>query len=79
MQLAEHPAQVIGRVFAVDQQPVKPGIGRQLGAVGIGQAEPQADLRLAAAQALLEAVDGHIHGTVLQGQTKRQEIEPSMS
>ncbi|MCY1450825.1 hypothetical protein D9M71_676610 [compost metagenome] len=40
LQLAEHAAQVVGRMFAVDQQPVETGIGRQFCAVGIGQTQP---------------------------------------
>ena len=35
---------VVRRVLAVDQQPVEAGAGAQLGAVRVGQAQPQADL-----------------------------------
>ena len=45
MTIAEQAAQVVGGVFAVDQQPVEAGVGGQFRAIGIGQAEPQADLR----------------------------------
>ncbi|MNG06800.1 hypothetical protein D3C84_900690 [compost metagenome] len=65
LKLAKHPAQIVGRMFAVDQQPVESGVGGQFGAVGVGQSQPQADLRFTALQAKLEGVDGHLHRTLL--------------
>ncbi|MCY1528351.1 hypothetical protein D9M68_634520 [compost metagenome] len=65
LELGQQAAQVVGCVLAVQQQPVEAGVGRQLGAVGIGQAEPEADLRLAGMQAGLEVVDGELHGALL--------------
>ncbi|MCY1426731.1 hypothetical protein D9M71_425570 [compost metagenome] len=70
LQLAEQAAQVVGRVLAVEQQPVETGVGGQLGAVRIGQADPQADL-LFGAQALLEGVDGHLHRLFLRRSGRR--------
>ncbi|MNJ74898.1 hypothetical protein D3C77_719010 [compost metagenome] len=40
LQLGQQAVQVVGRVLAVQQQPVEASIGRQLGAVGIGQTQP---------------------------------------
>ena len=68
LQLAQHVIQFIGRVFAVDQQPVETGAGQQLGAVGAGQAQPQADLYFAVFQRRLEAVGWVLHGVFLKKQ-----------
>ncbi|MNP73263.1 hypothetical protein D3C76_1699570 [compost metagenome] len=47
LQLTEQAAQVVGRVFTVDQQPVETGIGRQFCAIRVSQAKPQTNLCLA--------------------------------
>ena len=46
LQLGLDAVQVVGRVLAIDDQPVKPGQGADFGGVGAGQAHPQADLGL---------------------------------
>jgi hypothetical protein len=48
-------------VLAVDQQPVEAGGGEQLRRVRIGEADPEADLRLAPLQRRLESIDGQLH------------------
>jgi hypothetical protein len=57
LQLRQDARDVVGRVLAVDQQPVEACPGADLGAVGAGQAQPQADLRALVGQGLLERVD----------------------
>ncbi len=66
LQLRQQAAQIVGRVFAVQQQPVETGVGRQLGTVAVRQAQPQANLRFALLQALLEQVQWHVHGSLLR-------------
>jgi hypothetical protein len=61
LRLGQQPGNVIGRVFAVQQQPIEPGASTNLGAVGIGQAYPQTDLGLFLNQGLLEGVVGRLH------------------
>ena len=71
LQLRLDAAQVVGRVFAVDDQPVKPGQSANFGGVGAGQAHPQANLRLLVLQGLLECIHGGAHQSVplFKGQT----------
>ena len=64
LQLRQHVGQAVGRVLAVEQQPVEAGAGADLGGVGVGQAEPQTDLRPALGHGLLESVDGGLHAVV---------------
>ncbi len=47
LQLGQHRWYIVGRVFAVDQQPVEARAGQQFGAVAAAQPKPQADLRTA--------------------------------
>ena len=56
LQLRQRAAHVVGRVFAVDQQPLEARGGAHLGRVGLGQRKPQADLRPLGRQRLLEEV-----------------------
>ncbi|MCY1424366.1 hypothetical protein D9M71_401060 [compost metagenome] len=65
LKLGQQGAQIVGRMLAVEQQPVEARIGRQLCAVGIGKTEPEANLRLAGVEAGLERVDGQVHGGLL--------------
>src|SRR6218665_648486 len=61
LQLVQYRAQVVGRRPAVDQQPVVACARKKLGAVSVGQSEPQADLCLALRDGLLEKVGGCVH------------------
>ena len=56
LQLVQDGAQVVGRMFAINQQPVVAGARKHFCAVGVGQPEPQADLCLALGQGLFEGV-----------------------
>jgi hypothetical protein len=51
---------IIRRVFAVNQQPVKPGAGQQFGAVAAAQPQPQADLWPSGLQRLFKRVIHHL-------------------
>ncbi|KRA02324.1 hypothetical protein ASD71_09925 [Achromobacter sp. Root565] len=62
LQLGKGGVQRIGCVLAVDQQPVESGAGKDFRGIGAGQAGPQADLRFAVAQGLLERVGQEVHG-----------------
>jgi len=62
LQLGEGGVERIGRVLAVDQQPVEPGARKDFRGVGAGQAGPQADLGFAVAQGLLERIGQEVHG-----------------
>ena len=64
LQLRLDAAQVIGRVLAVNDQPVKPCQRANFGAVGLGQAHPQADLRAFFFQRLFEQIHGGFHGSI---------------
>ena len=56
LQLVQDGAQVVGRVFAIDQQPVIAGARQDFCTVGVGQAEPQANLCLPLGHGLFETV-----------------------
>ncbi|MNY26017.1 hypothetical protein D3C86_1598390 [compost metagenome] len=58
LQGLEDGAHVVGRVLAVDQQPVEAGRGGDFREVGRGGGHPQADLGLARGQGGLEGVVG---------------------
>jgi hypothetical protein len=62
LQLRQDVGQAVGCMLAVDQQPVEAGARADFGAVGVGQAEPQADLGLALGEGVLEGVGGGLHG-----------------
>jgi len=62
LQLGQGGVQRVGRVFAVDQQPVEAGARKNFRGVRAGQAGPQADLRFAVAQGLLERIRQKVHG-----------------
>ena len=66
-QLVERGARVVGRVFAVDQQPVEAAAGQGLGHVGRGEADPAADLGLAGLEGVAEGVLGDLHCGVFVG------------
>lgn len=61
LQLPENRAQIVGRVLAVDHQPVIAGAGQNFSAIGVSQTQPQADLGLLVLQGLLEDVDRCFH------------------
>lgn len=50
LQRRQQAAQVVRRMFRVEHQPVETAAGAQLGRIGIGQCQPQADLEFAARQ-----------------------------
>ncbi|MNV57124.1 hypothetical protein D3C71_1494390 [compost metagenome] len=56
LQLAQYRLYVVGRVFAVDQQPVETGPGQHFCAVAAAQPQPQANLRAFFLQRLFERV-----------------------
>ena len=63
LQLGLDGAQVIGRVFAINDQPIEPGQGTDFGGVGTGQAHPQTDLGLLVLQGFFEKIHRGVHGT----------------
>jgi hypothetical protein len=54
LQLGLNALQVVGRVLAIDDQPVKPRQGADFGGVGAGQAHPEANLGLFVLKGLFE-------------------------
>ena len=62
LQLGQDAAQVVGAVFAVDQQPVETGAGANFRSEGLAQPKPQAEQHLIGPEGLLEAVQRNIHG-----------------
>ena len=62
LQLHQDGLQVVGRMFAVEQQPVKAGTGANFGGVGACQTGPQPVLHLFVLNGLFEAIDRCFHG-----------------
>ena len=62
LQLGQGLAQIVWRVFAINQQPVKSGARQGLGGIGVGQAKPKPDLGRALTQCLLEGINRDLHG-----------------
>ena len=60
--LRQDERRVVRGVLAVDQQPVEAGSGHDFNAVGARERHPEADLRLAGADRVLEGVGRHVHG-----------------
>ena len=58
LRLLQDAAQVVGRMLAVDQQPVEAGPGADLRRIVIGESEPQADLGALLGDGLLEGIGG---------------------
>jgi hypothetical protein len=52
-------------VLGIDQQPVKPGAGNHLGAVGTHEGTPQTNLPLFGEDGALECIEGQVHGVSL--------------
>jgi len=65
LQLRQDGTQIVGTVFAVQQQPVESGLGADLEAVGIAHRGPQADQPPAVGQRTLEGILRQIHAVAL--------------
>jgi len=61
LQLCEQDRHFIGGMLGVEQNPVEPGIGDDLGADVTGKAAPQTDLQAALLERLLENVAIEFH------------------
>jgi hypothetical protein len=59
--LLQHGAHVVGGVLTVEQQPVEAASGQGLGRVGVGQADPAADLCISRLERGFEGVVGNVH------------------
>ncbi len=75
LKLREQSPDRVRSVLRIEGEPVEAGAGADLGAVGVGEAEPQTDLRLPRGERLLESIGGCAHVRNLQA--KRSEIVPS--
>jgi hypothetical protein len=53
--------QIVGRVLAINQQPIKARHGAHLGAVAAGQAKPQANLGAVFSKRLFETINRSFH------------------
>src|SRR5262245_30958503 len=62
LQLREQARNLVGRVLAVEQDPIEAGIRHDLGRDVAGETAPQADLQAAGRNGVLERVDRKVHG-----------------
>ena len=61
VELRLHHRQLVGRMLGVEQHPVESGVGEHFGRDVAAEARPDADLRLAGFDRLLELIDWQFH------------------